>query len=395
MYKASTKFIVMGICLAIIFTFTACASKPKPSPTTPDDSAARSRAAGRDAQSRLDTGGTTSIPTRQTTTTPQVTPRSSSRPAWVDNPEAVYNRDAFVSAVGNGTTRDMSEKDALAKLSAFFGQSIEADQQVISRYNEVYGSGDLSQWTQGSSIDSNVRTKTSLDELVGADIREVWQDPNSNRFYAVAVMDKDNTARIYNDLITENITIIDNLISMSEAEKNSLSGYSRYQLAAIVADINIKYRNILSVIGSTSRINLPNGNTFRMIMQDIARATPIGVTVDKDNASRIQTAFVKGLSDNGFGAGNRYSRYLCDVNVDLNTLDYPNSNNIFVRIIVTMNLRDTQTNTILTTWNMDTREGHVTKALAENRAYTEAEKRINEEFGGVFKQYLAKLTPRK
>jgi len=385
----------MGICLTIIFSLIACASNPKPNPTTPDDSAARSRVAGRDAQSRLDTGGTTSTPTRQTATTTQTTPRTSSRPAWVDNPEAVYNRDAFVSAVGNGTSRDISEKDALAKLSAFFGQSIEADQQVISRYNEVYGSGDLSQWTQGSSIDSSVRTRTSLDELVGADIREVWQDPNNNRFYAVAVMDKENTARIYNDLISENRTIIDNLINMSDAEKNSLSGYSRYQLAAIVADINIKYRNILSVIGVTTRINLPNGNTFRMTLQDIARATPIGVTVDKDNASRIQSAFVKGLADNGFSAGNRYSRYLCDVNVDLTTLDYPNANNIFVRIVVTMNLRDTQTNTILTTWNMDAREGHVTKALAENRAIVEAEKRINEEFGNFFKEYLAKLTPRK
>jgi len=395
MFKIVTKLVIISLCIFIIASLVACASSPPPSPKAPDDSAARARAAGRDALSRLDDGGTSSSNTRQTTTQQTTNRSTSSKPAWVDNPESVYNRNTYVSAVGFASTRDQAEKNALANLSAFFGQSVESDQEIISRYNEVIGSGNLSQWSQGSTTNSTVTIRTSLDELIGAEIKEIWQDPSNNLIHAIAVMDKANTERIYNEMIRSNQTIVDNLINMSEAEKNSLSGYSRYQFAAIIADINQKNRRVLETIGATTRINLPSGNTFRMILQDIARAIPIGVAVDRDQSSRIQSAFIKGLSDNGFSTGNRYSRYLCDVNVVLTPLDYQNSPMKWTLIELTMNLKDTQLNTILSTYSFSSREGHHSQTLADNRAYMEAEKKINEEFNSFFKNYLEGLTPRR
>ena len=233
-----------------------------------------------------------------------------------------------------------------------------------------------------------------MDSLLGAEIREIWYD-SKNTYYAVAVMEKARTTQLYSEMIRANQNMIKNLITMSQAEKNSMEGYSRYQFAAVVADINTSYGNLLRVIGATPPGELKMGDDYRLEAVDIAKAIPIGLKVQNDKAERIQGAFAKAVSDLKFRSGGVNSRYVLDVNIVTSPVDLPNQSNKYTRIELRANLMDTSSGTVLLPYNYNTREGHVSQSEADNRAYSAAEKKIKDDYAKIFNNYISQLIPKK
>jgi len=319
---------------------------------------------------------------------------SRSKPAWVDNAESVYDSSHYVAAVGNASSRDMAEKNALANLIAIFGQSIKADQTITNTYQEAVKNGVTSSWTDNIAMQNTINITASMDTLIGAEVKEVWFDSRSTH-YAVAVMEKARTAQIYNDLIKANQNMIANLVNMKDTEKNSMEGVSRYQFAAAAADINVAYGNVLRVIGSPVPAGLVKGDNYRLEAQNITKAIPVGIIVKNDKSGRIQGAFAKAFSDAGFRSGGNNSRYVLNVDITISPVDYPNNPNKFARIELGANLTDTSVNSVLLPYNFNSREGHTTAAEAENRAYMAAERKINEEYKNLLSDYLNQLLPKK
>jgi hypothetical protein len=319
----------------------------------------------------------------------------SKKPAWVDSVESVYRSLQYVAAVGYAGNREMAEKNAFANLSGFFGQSIYADQYIINTYSEAVKKGVTTGWTDDIYIENIIKTSVSMETLAGADIREVWHDTRNNVYYAAAVMEKSKAAAIYTEMIIANQNLINNLVTMNSGEKNSIYGFSRYQLAAVTADINTSYVNVLKLLDALVPAGLVKGDVYRLEAQNIARTIPVGITVKNDKAGRIQGAFAKALSDVGFKSGGNNSRYLLNVNITVSPVDFPNTTNKFARIELSADLSDTVTKTVLIPYNFVSREGHATAAEAENRVYTAAERGIGEEYKDILFTYLSQLLPKR
>ena len=161
---------------------------------------------------------------------------SRTKPAWVDSADSVYSRSLYIAAVGYASDRTMAEKNALASLVAFFGQSVKADQTIVNTYHEAVRNGVTAGWTDNIAMQNTIQTLASMDTVVGAEIKEVWYDSKST-YYAVAVMEKAKTAEMYVEMIKANQNMIGNLIDMTPAQKNTIEGFTRYQFAGTVADI--------------------------------------------------------------------------------------------------------------------------------------------------------------
>jgi len=316
------------------------------------------------------------------------------RPAWVDSVDSVYGRAQYVAAVGYAADRAMAEKNALANLTAFFGQSIQADQTITNTYREAIR-GDTAEWIENLDMRNTIRTSASMDTLIGAETKEVWIDSRTNTCYAVAVMEKAKTAQIYTEMIQANQNMIKNLVAMSPAEKNSLEGFSRYQFAAVVADINIPYGNLLRLIDAAVPPGLVKGEEYRLEAQNIARAIPVGVVAANDKSGRIQGAFAKSLSELGFRSGGNNSRYVLQVDITVSPVDLPNNPNKFARMELSANLTDTSQRAVLLPYNFNNREGHTSLSEAENRLFLVAERKINEEYPKLLSNYLSQLLPKK
>jgi len=380
-------------CLAF-FALYACKT-----PSGGGEDAASAQASAQAALDRLD-GKPASTPTSQPSSVQSATTKqqpainhSKSKPAWVDFSDSVYDSSNYVTAVGNAANRDMAEKNALANLTAIFGQSIKADQTITNTYQEAVKNGVTTGWTDNTAMDSTIKTSASMDTLIGAEVKEVWYD-SKGTYFAVAVMEKAKTAQIYNEMIKANQSMIANLVTMKDAEKNSLEGFSRYQFAAAVADINITYGNVLQVIGYPVT-GLVKGDSYRLEAKNITKAIPIGINVKNDKSGRIQGAFAKAFSDIGFRSGGNNSRYILNVDITVSPVDLPNNTNKFARIELGANLIDTNGNAVLIPYNFSSREGHTTATEAENRCFLAAERKINEEYKDLLTDYLNQMLPKK
>ena len=322
------------------------------------------------------------------------TDTSAKEPDWIRNPYTKYDRQTNAAAVGNGNSRETAEKDALGKLAALFGQSIQVDEKVSTSYRDAVRNGVIANWSENTASDINIVTSASLDSLVGAEIGEVWDDGRGNN-YAVAVLNKARAIQVYSGMIKSYQEMIEKLITMNQGEKNSLEGFSRYQLAASLADINTSYGNVLSVLGAAAPVGLKNGADYRLEAQNIARAIPVGLAVINDKSERIQGAFAKALSDLGFISGGINPRYMLDVVINTSPVEFPNNTNIFIRIELSANFTDANSGTVLLPYNFNNREGHITQEQAENRVYTTAELKINEEYKNILSDYLSRLLQKK
>jgi hypothetical protein len=319
------------------------------------------------------------------------------RPAWVDTPDLVYSKQRYVAAVGFGPERNQAERNALANLTAVFGQSIQAEMKSVADYSEAVKNGAI-QVSENVSVRQAITISAEMDSLLGAEIADVWYD-GSSVYYAAAVMEREKTAELYADLIRTNSRIITDLTTMNGAEKNSLNGYSRYQLAATIADTNRLYANVLTYVGNTTDINpgaMKKGDDYRLEAAEIIRNIPIEVTVSGDRSDRIKNAFNRALGSAGFRTGGANPRYRLAVTLALSPTDLPGQPYKYIRFTVDANLTDTASgNSVLFPFNVSDREGHLNLPEAENRALSVAEKRIGNDYPPALLGYLGELLPRR
>ncbi|MDR0497279.1 MAG: LPP20 family lipoprotein [Treponema sp.] len=317
---------------------------------------------------------------------------SNKQPDWVRDPYTKYNRQASVAAIGMGGSREAAEKGAYGNLIGIFGQSIQVDEKVSLSYQEAVKNGVTANWSENTTVDSTIMTSTGMDSLVGAEIGDRWDD--GKEYFALAFLDKAKASQIYSGMIRSNQTMINNLLIVPPEEKNTLNEYARYQFAATIADVNISYGNLLSVIGAPVQV-LKKGDDYRLEAVSITKAIPIGLRVQNDVSNRIQGAFARALSGMGFQSGGNNSRYTLDVNINSSPVIIANNPNNFTRIEVSANLSDTSAGTVLLPYNFNDRQGHTSQSEADNRAYAAAERKINEEYTKILSDYLSQLLPKR
>ena len=322
-----------------------------------------------------------------------VAAQAGNQPDWVRDPYAKYDRQANVAAVGMGSSREAAEKSALGNLVAIFGQRIQVDERVSVSYQEALRSGAAASWSETTDISSNIAIAAGMESLVGAEIGETWRS-NNGEHYALAFLNKARATQLYSGMIRSNQAMINNLVTMPPTERNTLEGFARYQLAADIADVTVSYGNLLSVIDVTVQ-GLRRGDDYRLEAVNITRAIPVGLNVQNDRAGRIQGAFAKALSDIGFHSGGTNSRYMLDVNVVTEPVTIAGNPYNQTRIGISANLKDANSGTVLLPFDFTTRVGHTSQAEADNRAYLEAERRINNEYANLLSAYLSQLMPKR
>jgi len=362
------KFFVYGMILCLVLAFTACGSAPPPN--TSSGGASIGGGGG---------GGTS----------------GGGRPEWVRSVDSVYPKAQYVAAVGSGNDRQTAEKQAFAALVSIYGQSIAIDEKISTLYQDMVKSGGISNWTESNTAQIDISRQASMDRLVGAEIKEVWNDP-SGTVYAVALMEKAQAAGLYSDMVKANLGMINNLVNMTPAEKNSLGGYSRYQFAAVLADINTSHKNVLDVIGARSPDGIQTGFYYRQELENIAAAIPIGVVVTGDTTGRVQAAISGVLSELGFRSGGNNSRYRVEATLTIREEPNPASQYTYVRSEIIATLVDTvPSKTTLVPYSVNNREGHNNLEGARQRALSKVESGIKEDFKVVLNEYLSRMLPKK
>jgi hypothetical protein len=307
----------------------------------------------------------------------------------------VYPRDRYLAAIGFAANRAEAEKKALAALTAIFGQSIQADFSAVTAYSEAVSKGIVAS-SETTNIRDRVSTSTSLDTLIGAEIGNVWDDARGT-VYSLSYLDKERAVAVYGNMLLTNLKNVEKLTAMTAAEKNTLDGYARYKLAALISGINAKHAVVLAQCGgpTTASLNLPSADALNLEAADIIKNVTVIVNVKGDSGSRIRDAFTKVLSAEGLRTRGGSPPYTLEVTVDLSEAVFPNNANKFCRFTVSAELIENSTGSALLPFSFTDRTGHATYEGAAAAAILQAEKLIGEKYPAVFKEYLAGLLPQR
>ena len=112
------------------------------------------------------------------------------QPEWVQSGDhPLFNHRTHLTAVGSGHSRHAAERNALGQLAAIFGARIQVDQRITESYREMMRSGTAATWTHDTAFDSTVVIAAGMDNLIGAEIGDFWDDDRGNSF-ALAVMNR-------------------------------------------------------------------------------------------------------------------------------------------------------------------------------------------------------------
>jgi hypothetical protein len=303
------------------------------------------------------------------------------KPAWVDQPSAVYPERLYVSAVGSGRDRRGAEAGALGALSGYFKQSITSTVNINDTERQVNGRS-----TSESQMSQSIEASSALDALIGAEIKTTWNDAKNNNWYALAVMEKTLCGGLYAGEIDKAVHEIDALIGVpGEPSFETIGNCRRAQGLLEKADI---YALILRMLGGPDRrAELFRLNTAAAAALTEARAMPVDVRVEGDLNGRIKAAFAEVFTAAGFRTGNRNSRFALEAAVILSPVTGGRYFN--TRYTVDAVLRDTRTGAELFSWNAGNRESHPAgQGEADNRAITGAERKIANEFPEILGEYL-------
>ncbi|MDR0663813.1 MAG: LPP20 family lipoprotein [Spirochaetaceae bacterium] len=311
------------------------------------------------------------------------------QPDWVLSPYSVYNQAIYIAAVGQGGNRAAAERSSFAALTAIFGQSIQAEFSNLTHYSEAVNNGSLNV-SENNAVSEAIKTSADMDSLIGAEIADVWWDAKDKLWYAAAVLEKQKAAALYSELLRGNQRLINEITSIPDAEKNTLESFSRYQLAAAVADANHLYANLLSVLGGAgAEGTLKKGGDYRLEAAKIARNISIAVNVEGDRQNRVENAFAVALGRLGFKSGGNNNRYVLNAKVSLSSASLPGNKNEFCRYNIDSYLTDTKNGGRMAPYNITGREGHTAMSEAEIRAINAAVKKIESEYEQVFNGFFS------
>ena len=304
----------------------------------------------------------------------------SSTPSWVDNPYSVYNEREFLTAVGSGSTQNDAQDQALSSLARIFEARVEAEQTIEDEFEEWE---DGEQWISESNVSVVNFSRISADQnLVNAQVLETHLG-NDATWYALAALNRNTTARVYNDMIQENRNRIQELENAAENQQRIYRALGILQQArnlALENEVLAQQRNTLLGGGRLDR------------SEDLARLSEkvrnvreecIITISGNNNASDVLPAVRQVFQQMGDIIGNSG---ILEANVEFNhqVADLGRDDAEFVRWTLNVSVDDPSSSESIATFTKDGRDG----ALSYNDALTRAEYSVRQEIEQNFRSFI-------
>ncbi|UCH00834.1 MAG: hypothetical protein JSU78_02420, partial [Deltaproteobacteria bacterium] len=212
-------------------------------------------------------------------------------------------------------------------------------------------------------------------------------------FYALAVLDRDQSAKILRDKIQQLDQGIKGLLNRAEGEEDMLAKVKYLKQSIQKHILREAYDAELRIV-STSGTGISSPTHFTEIKSRLEsillRDFLIGVSVKGSRAVEIQEALVQGLNQQGFSIGEDLSRAKVLVRgaVEIKDLDRGTPEWKYVQWRTHFELVDKRGDSVFGSVNKTGREGHRSLPQAENRAVRKIRKALTTVIAEEMRQYI-------
>mgnify|MGYP004664251419 FL=1 len=315
-------------------------------------------------------------------------------PEWITLPSGVYPAEKYMNGTGSGTNRETAELEAVRNLSSVFGQTVKSNTAASKKMERAISEGKVS-FSSAENLQQNITSQIEAENLIGIEIAEYFYNKPEKKWYAVAILEREKTAAVYQKYIEKNDAAVRKAIKESEKNPGTFYGYSEICFAAEIASENDKLVKNLTVIdfesGSEISKKIVSLQNTQLAKKKFAENITIYVQISGDKDNKIKSAFQDIFSKYGFKTSpskkekynleGKYSSEIsqkgkityCVYSLDLDFSDVLQAESLFAI-------------------NLKGREGSLSESDATNRTYRTLEKDIGTQFSKNFDSYINNLS---
>lgn len=315
-------------------------------------------------------------------------------PKWITLPSGVYPAEKYMNGTGSGTNRETATLEAVRNLSSVFGQTVKSNTAASKKMERALSEGKVS-FSSAENLQQNITSQIEAENLIGIEIAEYFYNKPEKKWYAVAILEREKTAAVYQKYIEKNDEAVRKAIKESEKNPGTFYGYSEICFAAEIASENDKLVKNLTVIdfesGSEISKKIVSLQNTQLTKKKFAENITIYVQISGDKDNKIKSAFQDIFSKYGFKTSpSKKEKY---------TLEGKYSSEISQKGKITycvysldLDFSDVLQAESLFAINLKGREGSLSESDATNRTYRTLEKDIGTQFSKNFDSYINNLS---
>ena len=291
--------------------------------------------------------------------------KGSEPPSWIGGSSPKYPPSFYLTAVGEGETAKDAEASAYAGISKIFKVEIKSQEESRERYVQRNNQVKEQKFTMESSTD--LSTQKIISQVR---IDQVYQDPQSGRWYALAVLDRDQVGTS----LQERIKGLDREIEQLLATK-TLGKLPRIRTLKKAMD----KLNLRKALNSDLRVVDPQGKGIepgydpgeltRKFAEEL-RGITIRVKIAGDYGEELSAGLAESLVGQGLSVApqGRAEDILVKGKLQWEKSGISDQKWKFIRWLLKIEVWDKLNSQLITSLDKEGREGHLTYREAKRRA---------------------------
>ncbi|MGM0546228.1 MAG: LPP20 family lipoprotein [Bacteroidota bacterium] len=301
-------------------------------------------------------------------------------PAWVDDPSKQFSDDQFLMAVGSSPSREGARNQAQANLAQRFVSDVEVEESYVNEFEEITDS------EEGTTTRENTNLITTSEvgsnqQMKNVQIKEVHEAPDGT-FYALAVMDRMETSRLYSEEIENNrqrIKSLRNKTSETSSKLDKLIFAKQALTAAQVNDMLINQRAILTGQGAGAEEDL-----LTITMQEYQQAQRECTVklMGEDTPREVLSTLSRQFQNEGFTMAADAEDPIIEMKVDvtMKPVDLNRPDAEFIQWALQLEAQNKETGQWFSTYTAEGREGSMNEEYARQRAIQAVGEKLKDEF---------------
>ena len=311
---------------------------------------------------------------------------SKSLPQWVLEPESAYSSSQYLTSIGEGDTLRSAETHALRRLAGRFKTRVQSTERLSDRVQETFGAAEA--YEKKSAYQSDTRLETDQ-TLLNVRTAEQYRD-KTGRVYALIVLDRLETSRLYEQSIIDNAQRI---ALLTKTNPSKLASYASTQLALKLGLKNKMLLDQLAIIHpkSAQQLGLPYG--LDQLRSQAAEATGMirfKVDLEGDRSGPLAGQIRAWMTARGFKASS-----VCDLcitgSLSIESMDFLREDLRTVRYYLLVNMKDAKAQTLLA-MQKEGRESHITVEQAYRRAERTVQQFVEKELSDRLEMLIENLS---
>lgn len=304
-------------------------------------------------------------------------PVAAARPGWMENPQQKYPFNRYLTAVGEGDTLQAAEAVALGNIAKIFRSEVTVDERLSERYYELIGK--KNEYQEQSQLDRDTTVRAGM-LLLNVQYPERYTDTKTGRTYALAALNRAETAGIYATRLNENNALTGRFVARSEEASPALKFAVLSAAVAVSADSQrlLEQLDVLLPAAKKQAVMSFTHDALTQRLADAAKAIGFTVEIEDDPQGKIAKAVSSMLTELGFTVSPDNAFLRMKGIIGMESTDLGHQGLSFVRYRMQLDMRDASGN-VVAVLSEHGREGHVSETEAVNRCVRSMESAIRRE----------------